>query len=653
VGGRIPSEPHRSIAGWVLTNNEPMLANDVHAEPRYFSGGGGERAELAVPIRAGARVLGVLDVQSSCTGAFHEMDISVLQILAGQIGVAIENARLHEGAQRSLRRTRAFQQVATAITASLDLQTTLEGALDAAMDVFEADRAALWLIRPGTRETYAAAVRNLSDEYVAAVHAYYASREWPDSLDGERSVYVEDAQTAHNIPEISMAARREGFRTMLYLPLTSGQDRLGTFLLYHNRVRSYSDDDIALGRTFADQANIAIKHARLFEAERRARDQASTILDATRTVTSSLQMDDVLAQAAGCIAAALHQPACGVWMLDDDGALMMPTMRSASRRSAELDRLFQSMPPIPVDAVPRIRALMQDNRPYLIQRNEDLTEPERAVQRLLPFDSYVAIPLAARERVIGVATVAVIEPGTRVDESDLEVAVAIARSTALALENARLYERSRQLAVSEERNRLARELHDSVTHSLFSITLIAQALPRLLDLEAARARERIERLGELGRGALAEMRALLFELRPAALEEQGLVEALTKHTAAFESREGIKVTFQVDGARRLPPRAEEALYRIGQEAMNNIAKHARATLVAVHLEIATTHATLTITDNGQGFDAAAQPAPGHRGLGMTSMRERAALLGGDCTVESTPGAGATVRVTMPVADGTP
>jgi signal transduction histidine kinase len=249
--------------------------------------------------------------------------------------------------------------------------------------------------------------------------------------------------------------------------------------------------------------------------------------------------------------------------------------------------------------------------------------------------------------VIGAAVVPIV--GSRTfSTDDVEVATAIARSTALAVENARLHERSQQLAVLEERNRLARELHDSVTHALFSMSLISQALPALLDRDMARARERIDRLNELGRGALAEMRALIFELRPAALEEQGLAVALTRHTAAFESREGIAVDLWIEGEQRLPSSIEEAAFRVAQEALNNVAKHARATRVTVHLTMTLMELDLVVEDDGCGFDPSAQ-LMGRRTLGLTSMRERAALLGGDCTIGSAPTQGTTVRLRLPVA----
>ena len=258
----------------------------------------------------------------------------------------------------------------------------------------------------------------------------------------------------------------------------------------------------------------------------------------------------------------------------------------------------------------------------------------------------VAVPVRTKSGVLGVLDVrgGADEP---LDESDIFTLQTLADQIAVAIENARLYEAGRRLAVSEERNRLARELHDSVTQELFSMTMMAGALPTLIERKPEAARERAQRLYELARGALTEMRALLFALRPAALGEEGLISALTKHAAAFESREGVTVHLDIEGDGRLPQPCEEALYRIAQEALNNVAKHARAKTVWLTLSIGVEQTSLTVRDDGVGLGAATTPSGG-RTMGMASMRERVEALGGRFAVESAPGAGTTVHVTVPI-----
>jgi signal transduction histidine kinase len=210
-------------------------------------------------------------------------------------------------------------------------------------------------------------------------------------------------------------------------------------------------------------------------------------------------------------------------------------------------------------------------------------------------------------------------------ENDLVLYKAIGSQVGIAVENAQLYAQAQQLAALEERNRLARDLHDSVTQTLFSITLTAESARAMMVKKPERVGAQLERLQNLARGALAEMRALIFQLRPAALEEQGLVQALEKHIASVRSKEGLQIDFVAEGERRLSNEQEQALYRIAQEALNNIVKHAQATQVDVKLVINDETATLGIQDNGVGFDTATPATPQsseRKSLGMTSMRER-------------------------------
>jgi signal transduction histidine kinase len=205
------------------------------------------------------------------------------------------------------------------------------------------------------------------------------------------------------------------------------------------------------------------------------------------------------------------------------------------------------------------------------------------------------------------------------------------------------------LAAAEERAHLARELHDSVTQALFSMTLVTRSIELLLDRDLDAARGRLGTLGELQKDALAEMRALIFELRPASLENEGLVQALRTHCAAVEGRLGLPIVIEADDeVERLPPDVEAALFRVAQEALTNIVKHAAAKHVHIALERTPTTARLTVEDDGVGVDVTSVPE-GH--LGLVGMRARAEKLGGTFDVASVPGRGTTIRVDIPLAVG--
>jgi signal transduction histidine kinase len=232
------------------------------------------------------------------------------------------------------------------------------------------------------------------------------------------------------------------------------------------------------------------------------------------------------------------------------------------------------------------------------------------------------------------------EPGG-FSEEEARLATAFADQAALALENARLYQQAEQLAVMEERSRLARELHDSVTQALYSLTLFAEAGRRAAEAgEKERELNYLVRLGQVSHQALKEMRLLIYELRPAALETEGLVAALQQRLDAVEKRAGVEARLRVEEMVELTAIVEEGLYRIAQEALNNILKHAAATTVTVRLKANTEQVELEVVDNGRAFDPANLRNGG--GIGLVSMRERAERLGGSLTIISRPGEGTRV-----------
>jgi signal transduction histidine kinase len=220
------------------------------------------------------------------------------------------------------------------------------------------------------------------------------------------------------------------------------------------------------------------------------------------------------------------------------------------------------------------------------------------------------------------------------------------RVEARAAELRSLYEQAQEAAVLQERRRLARDLHDAVTQMLFSASLIAEVLPRIWAREPDKARQHLEDLRMLTRGALAEMRTLLRELRPAALDEARLSDLLQQTADALMGKIGIPVVLTVHDPRGrqvapLPLDVRTNLYRVAQEALNNVAKHAAAGKVTITLDQQLGRVDLSIQDDGRGFDAQRVTAD-HLGLGI--MRERVAAIGGTLTVESAPGAGTCIRV---------
>ncbi|HEX6507980.1 MAG TPA: PAS domain S-box protein [Chloroflexota bacterium] len=264
---------------------------------------------------------------------------------------------------------------------------------------------------------------------------------------------------------------------------------------------------------------------------------------------------------------------------------------------------------------------------------------------------WLAVPMMLKGQILGLLTLSSSEPA-HFTERHATLALAVGRQAAVAVENARLYEQARQWAAADERARLARELHDSVTQALFSMTLHARTTHMYLEREGIDASSPLARsvrqLSDLTQGALAEMRALLFELRPGSLREEGLVAALRKQAAALSAREELTVEVQAPPGRiALDETIEAQLYRLSQEALHNVVKHAQASHVQLCLRMDDETVALEIADNGVGFDPSIDH-PGH--IGLSTMSERAHALGGQLELRTAVGQGTTVRVTVPLLD---
>jgi signal transduction histidine kinase len=376
--------------------------------------------------------------------------------------------------------------------------------------------------------------------------------------------------------------------------------------------------------------------------------ELGVLLSVSRWVASRLEMSPLLDTVLDALSSVMDYTSAMVLTLDDAGeTLAVAHWRAIDNRPrgrshlrvAEFGELWTTLArdePIVIGdlkgdqpAATSARAVIGDN----------VADPADGRLRSLMW-----VPLVVRGQIIGILSVAASAPG-RFDARDAVLALGIARQAAVAIENARLHERARQAAILEERQRLARELHDSVTQSLYGISLYAEAAGRALaDGETEPAAANVREISETTREALGETRLLLFELRPPLLEEQGLGAALRTRLQAVEARAGLEVKFDCQGHTRLAPDREVELFRLSQEALNNVLKHAHAHRVQVNLDLESNPVVLDVADDGVGFDPTLH---GAGGLGVPGMRERAERLGGTLRIESAPGNGTRVHVEVP------
>ncbi len=373
-------------------------------------------------------------------------------------------------------------------------------------------------------------------------------------------------------------------------------------------------------------------------------DAFTTMSDVVLAIAGELRLDAVLDRLVHAARELVSARYAALGIPDEDGTEFDQFLHAGMS-----DELVAALGPLP-RTHGMLGAMLADPRPF---RTDDITNDPRfrgwwpdAHPRMR---SFLGVPIVAKGDIIGAFYLTdKVGDGaaSSFSKADEQLIGVLAAHAAIAIENARLFEASRELSVIEERNRLARELHDAMTQNLFSLVLTAETAVGLVRADPARAEHELDRVRELARETQGELRSLIFELRPPRLAEDGLVATVQKDLEVLGRAHGLKADLRVHDTPELTSTVETELYRIVQEALNNAVHHARAESVVVDVEASDGGVTITVRDDGVGFDPAARVIRERR-LGLTSMRERAEALGGKLTVESVPGAGTTVRAAVP------
>jgi nitrate/nitrite-specific signal transduction histidine kinase len=524
--------------------------------------------------------------------------------------------------------------IAASVNESLDLDQTLNRALDEMLHLLELEVGEIRLLDRKRKVLVIRTQRGLSPEFIRQTDRRPLTETLPGRvlLSGQPIIYEDVLEHPSET-----WARQEGLRAIVICPLQAKERQLGTLSLGTRRApRPFSQNERELLRAVSDQVGVAIENAQLFEIEQRRVEQLQVINEVGQRIASILSVDELLEEIVHLVKKTLGYYLVGIGLIEGDEIVI----RSGAGHFWEL----RDSDPV------RLKVGKEGIVGWVAQSGESLLVPDVSQEPRyyhLPEASQtrseLVVPLKTKETVIGVLDVQS-ERLNAFDEQDLTVLESLARQAAIAIENARLYQQAQQLAVMEERTRLARDLHDSVTQSLYGVTLFAEAAGRLLASgDAELAGEHLGELQQTAQEALQEMRLLIFELRPSVLGESGLAAALRARLEAVEGRAGLETTFKAEGEdRRLAPEIEEGLYRIAQEALNNVLKHAHARHVTVYLCQNASNVVLEVADDGVGFDPATARHQG--GLGLRGIEERAARLGAKLSVQSQPGSGTQVRV---------
>jgi signal transduction histidine kinase len=410
----------------------------------------------------------------------------------------------------------------------------------------------------------------------------------------------------------------------------------------------------------ANQAAVAVERARLYSRTQQQLMTLTTINELSLSVTLSRSLEETLVNGMEHIGKLMGASSALVFLYDQRGNTLNYTAHY-NMSPAHFRLVVESNPHVPVEyaaerKVSFLEAFVKQQPCYVEDTHEpsyltdwwhlaseELGDETLAREVTAQVGALISLPLSVRDTRLGTMTVYFAE-ARRFSEQELQLFSSFAKILALAVYNTQLLAQSNKLATVEERARLARELHDSVTQSLFSLNLTLRAARRVLTTDSNQALSLMDNVQELAQGSLAEMRALIFELRPQALQNEGLASALQKHADAVKARNGLVVHLDIKGDRRLPIEHEEALYQIAREALHNVVKHAQASEAWVCLDTSSDYVTLSIRDNGRGFDTAKLVTGGGSHIGTSTMRERAQAIGGTIDINSEPGAGTKVLV---------
>lgn len=551
-------------------------------------------------------------------------------------------------AERLLRQRESLREVIESISSELELRPLLQLILRHACELMDADVGSIGLYDADARVMEIAAAHGLPEGELGR-------RQGPHEglaglvMERREPVVLQSYGTVPNpvYPEL-------GHHAVVAVPILWRERLLGFFGVGGEAPRRFDEADVQTLALFARHAAIAIENARRYLWEQRRTERLALIARIGHIITADLALDDLLERAAEAIHELLGYPNVDIPLVHprDPETLVVRARGGAYKRHiAGEDRLPITQGIMGAAVRERRVQLVND-----ISKDPRYVKPTGAVE----VKAELAVPIVLGEHVLGVLNV---ESGGSFDQEDATSLQIIADHLAVAIRNARLFESAQALAVLEERERLSRDLHDSVTQMLFSVTLVAQSLIPTWRQDRAEGEARAQRLLTLSRLALAEMRALIADLRldvpahdslqgvaPVGLSrvrKEGLPAALRGY--AEEISDGaLEVVLELDGYRPQPFEREEALFRIGQEALNNVVKHAGARTVRIGLRQDRDGIHLRVKDDGSGFDPAKLAGAGQAGgLGLVGMRERANALRGELRFESEPGKGAAVTVTVP------
>ena len=434
-------------------------------------------------------------------------------------------------------------------------------------------------------------------------------------------------------------------KSELLAPIKVKGKTVGVLDVQSEHENDFEQTDLELMQAIANQTGIAIENARLFaetqhlleETKQRA-NELVTINSVQQELASKLEEQSIYELLGDTFRNFFNAQVVMISAYDPHSNTV--EHRYAIERGQRVDAPGRLPPGGFRDQI------IHTKKPVLFNKNV-AEEAARLEQPTIPGTvtpkSWLGVPMLLGDQVTGILSVQNLDEENAFRESDIRLLQTFASAMSIALENARLYEQARHLAILDERQRLARELHDSVTQSLYGISLYAQAATGNIHAnQIEQAAQYLDDIQNTAQESLADMRLLIYELRPPVLEKEGLISALQQRLISVEDRARIKSSIQTNLTGRLPAQVEECMYQIAREALNNVIKHAHARTVSIHIRQEAGSVSMEISDDGIGFDPETSRRQGS--LGLVNMQERAQSQGWALDIASSPGNGTRIKV---------
>ena len=545
---------------------------------------GGIHTYLHFPLLAQKELIGVLNLGFVKKDPMTEEQLSVAQEVANQLAIALQQARLTEAEIQRREEAETLALATASLTQTLQLEAILNVILNYLGRVIPSDSNTVFLI--DGESIIGVATRGLIDPAVVINQEFPLTDNLLADIRKNRTpIILEDT---HADSRFKRWGDTNYIRGWMGIPLIVRDEVIGFITIDSEEINAYSEREATLAQAFANQAAIAIQNARLLEQtqqhadelERRVADRTrelTTLFDISSMASQSLDLDTLIPKALDQILAALDSKIGGIHILDDE----MQSLRLVYQKglSQRLDNVE--------DIVPLGRGMfgqiMETGEPL---HSADVSTDSRNYVNFEENLAYFGAPMKAIGRTIGVINVFRDSAKGEHDYTEEEKAliISIAEQVGAMIESTQLRDQAEQAAVWEERQRLARDLHDAVSQTLFSASVIAQTLERSWERDIDLVRQNLVELQKLTQGALAEMRNLLLELRPGSLEQTPLVDLLQQLADGFSGRTQTSIDITISHCEVLPTEVKIMFFRMAQEALNNIIKHARAKNVWVRYE---------------------------------------------------------------------